>query len=409
MELRKSDRFRGVNNRLPPDRLRPLGDREAGVFVPDAVNVDLTDAGTFQRRPGATRVGDDTNCRGLFSAGEHGYYATGDQLKMLDPGGSSRQIATLPSSYTPVAFTKTPRGVVMSDNYGLHLLRGPNISPLAPPAPLSVPTPIVVADAGGLEAGAYGFLFMAVDADGVRSRPTFPTYVQTQAGAAVSVVLQAHDLDLLVFVSAPNGEVFYHQGTIPAGQTSFAVTRHQPAGEPFVYRVLERTPPGGVMGYFKGRLLSASGPMLYYSEPFSLGLYRPDRNFISFDEPVTLLASIDEGLWVCTTRDTFFLAGDDVAKAPVRQEASFGATPGTLAQVPQSQDWMWATPRGPVRTKGAQLSLLQDEQIAYAPAESGAALVREENGLRSFVTVLAGAAPAGGAVMGSYMDAEVIK
>lgn len=408
MELRKSDRFRGVNNRLPPDRLRPLGDREAGVFVPDASNVDLTDAGTFQRRPGTTRVGADTNCRGLFSAGDHGYYAAGDKLKMLDGSGNARELATLPSPYTPVAFTHTPRGVVMSDNYGLSLLRGPTITPLAPEAPLS-PTPVVVAGAGGLDAGAYGFVFMAVDADGMRSRPTFPTYVQAPEGAGVSVILQPHALDILVFVSAPNGEVFYHQGHIPAGQSSFAMSRHQPAGEPFVYRVMERLPPGGVMGYHKGRLLSASGPMLYYSQPYMLGLYRPDRDFISFDEPVTILASIDEGLWVCTTHHSYFLPGDDVAKATVKQEATFGATPGTLAPVPQSQDWMWASERGPVRTKGSQMVLLQDEQIAYAPAESGAGLVREENGLRSFVTVLAGAAPAGGAVMGSYMDAEVIK
>ena len=87
MDFKALPSFRGINNRLPPDRLRPLGDRDPGVFVRDAVNVDLTSAGSFQRRPGVTRFGDDTNCRGLFGIGSHGYYVAGNELKILDAYG----------------------------------------------------------------------------------------------------------------------------------------------------------------------------------------------------------------------------------------------------------------------------------------------------------------------------------
>ena len=57
---------------------------------------------------------------------------------------------------------------------------------------------------------------------------------------------------------------------------------------------------------------------------------------------------------------------------------------------------------------GSKLKLEQDSRIAYGSAQSGASVFRDENGLRSFVAALSGSTPSGGAVMGSYMDAETV-
>ena len=62
--------FKGENNRLPDFVLSG----KEGAFVRAAVNVDLSVAGTFKRRPGSTRVVSGTDCHSLWSAGEDSYY-----------------------------------------------------------------------------------------------------------------------------------------------------------------------------------------------------------------------------------------------------------------------------------------------------------------------------------------------
>ena len=403
MDAIKASRFRGINNRLPPDRLNPLGDREAGVFVPDASNVDLTDAGSFQSRPGYERIGAWEDCRGLFGAGDHAYFASGTDLCYLDQDGNAQTIGSVPSAFSPLAFAHTSLGVVMSDGQALRLLRDRAVTAVVPPAPNPVPSVAVIS--GGLAAGRYGIMFTSSDARGVRSAFTFPLDLPVPEGGGLSII-NTTPLTLDVFVTAPDGAVFYAQDQIQPGAMSLLTVRTDT--EPIVYQALYNLPPGEVLGYHKGRLLSAVGALVHYSLPYSLGLYHPARDYIALAEPVAILASVDEGLWIATTKTTYFLPGGDL-RGELQQKAPFGAVRGTLSRLPNSQDLMWFSERGPVRVSGGAMTLLQDENIAFSPAESGASVVREQNGLRTFISALSGAAPAGGAVAGSFMDAEVIK
>ncbi len=407
MEFKALSAFRGINNRLPPDRLRKIGDREEGAFVRDAKNVDLTDAGSFQRRPGVTRKGEDTNCRGLFSAGDHGYYAAGAQLKMIDVSGSSFDVVTLPSPHAPLNFTETPYGVVVSDTYSLRLLSGVNVLPLTPPA--LNPEPSVAAGAGGLIAGTYALMFAAEDpVTKQRSVMTYPVEITVPDGSAVVVTVPAYARDTAVFMTAVGGEIFYREQTIPAGSTTVTVSLATSSGEPLAYQHMSELPPGNIMAHFFGRLISVRDNYLAYSAPYCLGMYRPSRDYIIMSDPITMVAPLERGLIIATAKGTWLLPGTDIATAEMRQVAPFGAVPGTLTTVPNSSDLMWFSDRGPVRERNGEITLLQDENIAFAPAQAGASVVREENGLRQFITVLTGNSPTAAAVVGSYIEAEVI-
>ena len=402
MQPRKADRFRGINNRLPADRLRQMGDRDPGDFVADAVNVDLTDAGTFQSRPGYERVGLDTGCRGLTSHGGYGYYAAGNQMRRRSPDGTTISIGALASPFAPVSHAETPRGLIISDTFVLRLVKDDAMVPLAPSEPN--PQPVVSIASGGLAAGKYSLMFATVDADGVRSRFTYPVEYTVGDSAALLVVAAA---GVEVFATPMNASTFYSQGVSTGSPMALATI--DTAAEPVVHRVLAPLPAGHVLGYHKGRLLSANGSMIAASLPYNLGLHHPMQDYFSLGAPVALMASLDEGLWVATTEMTWFLPGDDPLNSKPQQQAPFGAVPGTLTRIPNSAEWMWFSPRGQVRTQGGQLTLMQDDRIAFPHAETGAGIVREQNGLRTFVTALTGASPNGGAVMGSFMDAEVIK
>jgi hypothetical protein len=403
----KYDRFRGINNRLPVDRLRKLGDREAGAFVPDASNVDLTDAGTFQSRPGYTRVGLDEQCRGLFGHGSVGYYAAGDKLKRLDTTGGITEIATLGSPASPVAMTHTPLGVVCSDSFSLLRIDDFTVKSLAPAVPN--PMPVVSAAPGGaLPAGAYGLLFAAQDSDLQRSPISFPFHVNALAGDAVTVTAPARSYDIAIFMTAANGGSFYRAGTLQAAQTSLVIAVESSNGEPMMYRPQMPLPAGGVLAHHKGRFFSAVGKIVYYSLPYMYGVCDAASGYLPLPDEVTILASTDNGLFICSTTTTYFIPGDGVTER-MTTSAPFGGVAGTLAMVPNLNEWMWFSERGPVRSKDGAIVLLQDEQIAFGAAQAGAAILREQNGLRTFVAALTGAAPSGGAVMGSFIDAEVIQ
>lgn len=407
MKTVKLDRFRGINNRLPLERLRVLGDRAAGAFVHDAANVDLTDAGSFQRRPGYTRVGTDENCRGLFSAGNIGYYVSDDQIRRLDASGQATTIGTVASAYAPIACVATPRGVVMSDTFTLRLLSGANAQRLAPPQLNAVPLVSVIA--GALPAGSYSMLFMLQDADGVRSAPSVPIdLLDLPEGSALQIAAPARAHTMLVFLTAVDGEVFYRVGELAPAATSLTISANTADQESFVYAVHAELMAGDVMGYHKGRLFSARQGVAAYSLPFQYALHRPAVDYLLFPSDVTLFASVDEGLFIGTADATYFMPGGDPAKERMEEVFPFGAVRGSLTQIPNSDDWTWFSPRGPVRTEGGKLVLLQDENIAFGQAERGASVVREQNGLRALISSLAGASPSAGAVVGSYMDAEVI-
>lgn len=407
MDFKALPFFRGINNRLPPDRLRKIGDREEGAFVRDAKNVDLTDAGSFQRRPGVTRIGADTNCRGLFSVGGYGYYAAGAQLKMLDATGDAFDVVTLPSPHAPLSFTPTPFGVVVSDSYSLRLLSGASVLPMTPPA--LNPEPSVSVGAGGLAAGTYALMFAAEDpVTKQRSVMTYPVEITVPAGSAVVVTQAAHARNTAVFMTAVGGEIFYREHTIPAGSTTATVSLATSAGEPLAYQHMSELPPGDIMAHFFGRLISVRDNYLAYSAPYCLGMYRPSRDYIIMPDTITMVAPLESGLIITTAKGTWFLPGTDIAAAEMRQVAPFGAVPGTLTTVPNSTDLMWFSDRGPVREQDGKINLMQDENIAFAPAQAGASIVREENGLRQFITVLTGNSPTAAAVVGSYIEAEVI-
>lgn len=62
--------FKGENNRLPDFALSG----KEWAFVRSAINVDLSEAGTFKRRPGSAKVVSGTDCHSLWATGEDSYY-----------------------------------------------------------------------------------------------------------------------------------------------------------------------------------------------------------------------------------------------------------------------------------------------------------------------------------------------
>lgn len=403
MENTQINRFTGINNRQPIDRIKPT---DAGMPVRDAVNVDLSASGTFQRRPGFSQVVSLSNCRDIFEVKDGALFAAGDRLYRFD-GQSASDLATLASPHVRVAYTETPLGTVWSDGFTLNLAEATSMR-LTPARPNPEPSAAGVAG-GSLVAGTYGLMFASLRSDGMQSAPTVPVFVSVPANGAIQIAASGHASRIIVYVTGVDGSVFYREAVIEVGQTSLTVPFVASAGQPLQRDIISDLPPGRMLAMHRGRLLSADGAFLFYSLPWALGLYRPAYDFITLDEDITLVKPVEGGVYVATTSATYFLAGGDISKADPTKIAPYGAIKGTAAKLPNSLDLMWHTPRGPVTaSQDGNLALMQDAQIAYPSASAGASILRESNGLRQFITALSQAQPSGGAVFGSFMDARVI-
>lgn len=394
-------RFAGINNRQPIDRLLPT---DAGQPVHDALNVDLNTSGTFQRRPGYELAIALGQCRSLWDGGRHGaFVASGAELSRFD-GETVTIVGQLTSGVAEVAYDETPVGVVWTDGALVRLISGDASQPLSPSQPNPVPS-VAPGTGGSLVAGTYAVCFATVDAYGVRSSLTYPKYFDLADNGKIEISAVSAPVD--VFITPPDGDVFYRYGRISSA-TDIGI--FNPSGEPIAYQVIDSLPGGEAIAYHYGRLCTAKGGLVSYSLPYNLGLYRPAFDYIALDESVTLMASVVGGLYLATATKTYFLSGQNVADASLRQVANFGAIRGTLTKHPADMSVLWFSSRGPVSASpDGSLSLLQDKQVSFPTAGAGAAMYREENGLRQLVAALSPSTPSSGAVASSYMDAEVIK
>jgi hypothetical protein len=400
----KAGPFLGINNKLPSEKL--IVPKE-GAFVRDAVNVDLTSAGTFQRRAGHNLVQAANRASSLWSDGVTGYYVDGPNIKTFD-GTTTRVVATLPSSGASVSFTKTPLGTVWTDGATVQVSDGASSKPLVPPTPNPVPA-AMAAPGGGLAAGAYRVAFAHV-VDGVRSALTQYQLVNVADGDRIQISQPSGPETTRVFVSAVGGTELYRELDIPpstAVADVFTITSQGAAA----YSIYEAPLPGGVIvRLYRGRLLTVKGNAISYSLPYNYGLHHPAHDFIRLDGDVTLCEPTQSGVFLATANDTWFLDGEDMTKASLRPLAPYGAIPNTVVYEPNSLDMWWSTSRGLVRTTdGNGIEMKQDANIAFSSASGGAALFREENGLTQVISVLSDATPTGAASASSYMDAEVIK
>ncbi len=395
--------FLGINNKLPVEKL--VG--EKGAFVRDAVNVDLNDAGAFQRRPGETLIEALVRGRSLWADGDIGYFADGAKLKSFD-GIDVRDVADLTSADANVSFTNTPRGVIWTDGAQLQLIAGGASTELTVAAPNPVPQATAVAG-GAMQAGLYSVGFANVNAAGERSELTDVAQLQVPDNGAIDFVFpagRAHDTE--VYVTAAGGSQLFREMTVPASDTTARLAIVTTEGQPLSDDVELPIPPGDMVREYRGRLITVVGQYVFYSLAYTYGRYLPAWNYIAHDGDVTLCEPCEEGVYLATAKKTWFLRGPDIAGAELTPLAPYGAISNTVANEPNSNALWWSSPRGAVRANGGAIELKQDANIAFGNATAGAALFREENGLSQLVSVLANVKPTGAASASSYMDAEVI-
>lgn len=392
--------FTGINNRLPD---HAMYNPDTAGFLRDSVNLDLTDAGTLKRREGYTQVLAGTRVRSLWSNDLWCLFAEGDTLYRFD-GTNKVAVRSGISPTRAVSYADTPLGIVWSDGTILERITPQGIStPLTVPTPNPVPT--VSITTGALWEGQYLVAFAQAG-----SPLTTPVQLELPANGGLTLggtVAAPTD----VYLSPVNAPDLFRVVTLPAGVVNWAITA-PPAygGAPVDLEGMHPMPAGTIVRRHGGRLLVVSGNFLYYSNTYHLGLYNPIKNYIPTPTPITLVAPVVGGVYLADGNTTWFLPGEDIAQAEMRQVLPFGAVPGSMVQDPTQDTVWWYTDRGVVRgTPGGTVEQVQEASVAVeSGATAAASLVREQDGMQRVITSTFGSS-GNSAAATSFIDAQVVR
>ena len=394
---------KGVDNRspdyaVPADALR------------NAVDVDLTQDGHIRRRAGYSRVLSVVAPHSLWSCPAGAFFAAqGALYRLNDDNTATAVVSGVAGSHVTYAYVNGD--VFLSDGVKTwKLLAGATASiwglktPVSPPLLSPIPGAMATGSflgavsyvtASGEESGLSPLAFISSASGGVRLS-NFPSPVDADVTA------------LRLYLSTPGGSVLYHVADASLTDYFYDVTTVSDTGKLADTARYAPPLPSNVICYYNGRLFMAAGSVLWFTEPFAFGKVKVSQNFIQFNSPITVLEAVDDGLWLVADK-TYFLSGANPVDFKLSTVFEYGAISNTTVTLPNDEGISWQSTRGRIMaTNGGKAKNVQEERLATASATSGAALFREEDGVKQIVTVLSNATT-NSLTAADFMEAEIIR
>lgn len=394
----------GLNNRLEPTQLgTALPNRSPATYLYAADNVDINSKGFLKRRRGQTTAVAG-RAHSVWSDAPHreAFVVIADSLERLREGGAGiiRSVVRANMPALPVSYSRGADGAVYwSNGVTLRRIVAGQDRPAVTDAPTLVPS--LVVGAGALRAGRYLLAFTRTGRDG--ESPATPT-VQVDVPDNGSISWAAADA-VSVFMSAPNGEILTHQGDGAAG----TVAVQTDTGRACDTLDMAAMPPGTIVRHFKGRMLVASGNLLFYSLPYQYGIYDPASGYLAFAEPISVVEVVDGGIFIAADQ-TYAIT--DLVEGQLLERLPYGAIPGTGGTLPRSKQAaqvFWQSAHGLViGNPDLSLANVQEDVMDVPNAAAGATLFRERDGMRHLIATRSGVEPSVG-VAKSSMDAEIVR
>lgn len=400
----------GVNNRRQDHDMTQQVSGGRVDLLRSASNVDITDDGKVRRRSGyASAIVENSVCHSLWGDGSEGFYAVGTTLYRLQSNGDALEKSLIRDDLAPgaeLSFCKaggthfyTGSGMLGMVRSGerIDFTKKPNCSP------------DLAAMAGSLPAGRYQFCITHMGPGG-ESSATIPQSVELPEGCGVrisGIQTPPTGCSVRVYMTAADGDVFgLADVQIESGVAD--VVAMPSLGGRCQTLLLEPMPAGSIVRHSNGRLLVAAGNVLCYSEPFANGLFRPDKNYVPFPAPITIVEPCSRGVYVVAD-ETYWFDGD-ISSATMVRSLPYGAVPHSGGVVPnESNTVFWISQRGLVfGAADGTVTNIQEKQLALGGGAAGASLYREQEGVTHVLTAVRDPSQTTAAAS-SYFDAEIVR
>lgn len=400
----------GMNN-VAPDHALPTSKYGRVIALRRAVNVDINDTGKVRRRKGSTAAVPLTGAHSLWrdAAGGDAYVIVGDTLRRFDGSGAAT-IGTIPGITAPAAYVKA-RGSVYFTSRGASgritagVLSGWGVeTPSAPPS--------LTATAGVFDAGTYTAAVTYVTAEGRESGASRLTTLALATAGGISVVGMPVPISPAItkkrlYLSTADGEVLYRAQEL-AANALFASISTPVAGAELRTEYLSPPPLGTALALYNDRIFIADGPTVWFTEASDFDHVDKRKNYYHFNADATAIAAVEDGIYICADK-TYFISNAGSIDHSQRTVLDFGAIPNTAQKIPKTNSVIWLSPNGAVVGKaGGEVEILAADALVPGRMENAASLIREEDGLRQFVTVGI-TTETSKLAASSYAEAEIIR
>ncbi len=380
----------GINNRARETNL-PEGSLRS------AENIDITNEGNLLCRKGLRLV-----ASGAF----HSLHRTPNFLLLVKNGVLSRMDSS--GTITPLvtlAVNSTVRYAQFnSDIYWSTLYEQGLITSAGNTGYFGINTPpkiaaTAVSNTGGLFAGDYLVTQTAVSPDGLESGAPEPVIVSVETGGGISVTVPV-GATFNVYVTPANGSSKELRFAVQLPSGGSAAIGVGDRGKLLESLFATKPYPGQILRLHKGRLWIARGATIWVTSSNSPHWLFPATGYFQIEENITLLESVEDGLYVGTNDKTWFLQGNNPEEMNMRQVSLVGAVNGTgLGEFPydvfagqdaQVKQCAWLDSDGYICLGKAGGIILRPTKSNYCAGNilNGILGFRQYNGLRQFVVAL---------------------
>jgi hypothetical protein len=160
--------------------------------------------------------------------------------------------------------------------------------------------------------------------------------------------------------------------------------------------------PGQHIEYYNGRLYIARNETLWYTDVNYFNQVDRRYNFIEFENEITMLRAVDDGMWVCVgdinRQNTYFIQGAVREEFTRRSFANYGCIEGSDVTIKDGSKVgeglsgtviMWASDGGIcIGANSGRFINITQGKFNTPDKRFGAGLFREQNGLAQYITTL---------------------
>jgi hypothetical protein len=374
------------------------------------VDCDLyPDTGKLRRRDGYTKSLTTTRSHSLYRAPDCPFmlYVDNGALKSVTGEMAPTTLKSGLNAGLPLTYTASDRMIYWSNSQltGRVSYTGA-VSTWGVESPSGVPALAAYAS-GGLDGGTYQVAITYLRA-GEEGGSTLAALVDITDGKGIQLTYIPQPVDAAVdtvriYRSKANGDVLFWAHDLPVGVTSYIIGRTDVTA-PLGTQFMEPMPAGQCVAWFNGMSLVMVDRVLYWSHPLLPGLTTPFENYLRFHDRGTMLAPIgigaDAGLYVAAGHQTYYLSGASPKTWQRVVAYPHGAVAGTLRYVRGSslpaflkataEEYpVWVATNGSfvVGMRGS-IQPLTENRVALPEYERGAALYRENRGIKQLIATL---------------------
>lgn len=391
--------FRGMSNRPSPVSI--WTDREGRLTPEIIVNADVLDDGVITKRQGQTLLTSLDNAHSLWAGTKMFCVADGDaydgSLWRID-GSSATEVCEVTGAAARVSYVEL-NGLVYMGNANWSCVYDLDTDTVRDWG-VSIPdAPSVSIVDGDLPPGTYVLTY-------TNSYTGVEYSLLGGNGPFVKIILEGDSRGIqlnnlpsggLAWITHPNGGKLFL-----ASVSSDVISRQAPEMQPLPTMGVQPPPGFRFFTYAFGRIWGIVGSNLYYSDPNQYEWFRAS-NFLPFTDELIMLVPVDNGMFVHSLKNTWFLAGNVPGEMSLHH-VGYGAIPGAMAyasiqgggyelsqKLTQQKTAVWLTAKGFVAgTDTGHLVYLTDDRIKFVGREQGACLAVTRDGVSRILASLWG-------------------